>query len=194
MDTRVGPIEHSQMDPTEGSRSTKRTTGCALAHISKLCPASRGFCGVANIYRLFNVNKTKWRPKGRFPNQPKMANYARSIARGERMGVDGVKGCSSPVDGPGRRRSGARRGRASAGPGQFRARLICERNVGAGRLGVPVIRITVALARAAEIRVELCLKHRARNCERSVGGSGGSPALFRISSFCRNSKKARNQI
>ena len=31
-----------------------------------------------------------------------MANYARSITRGERMGVDGVKGCSCPVDGPGR--------------------------------------------------------------------------------------------
>ena len=29
-----------------------------------------------HIYRLFNVNKKKWRPKGRFPNQPKMANYA----------------------------------------------------------------------------------------------------------------------
>ena len=43
------------------------------------------------IYRLFNVNKKKWRPKGRFPNQLKMANYARSIARAERMGVDGIK-------------------------------------------------------------------------------------------------------
>ena len=32
MDTRIGPIEHSQMDPTEGSRRTK---GCVLAHISK---------------------------------------------------------------------------------------------------------------------------------------------------------------
>ena len=101
------------------------------------------------------------------------------------MGVDGVKGCSCPVDGPGRRPSGARRGRASAGPGQFRARLICERNVGAGRLGVPVICSTVALARAAEIRVEpwLCLKHRARNCERSVGGSGGSQKKIEIDSF-----------
>ena len=29
-------------------RSTKHTTGCALSHISKLFPASRGFCGVAN--------------------------------------------------------------------------------------------------------------------------------------------------
>ena len=59
-----------------------------------------------------------------------MANFARSITRGERTGVDGVKGCSCPVDGPGRRPSGARRGRASAGPGQFRARLICELCVG----------------------------------------------------------------
>ena len=32
MDTRVRAIEHSQMDPTEGSWSTKRTTGCALTH------------------------------------------------------------------------------------------------------------------------------------------------------------------
>ena len=47
MDTRVGPIEHSQMDPTEG-RSTKRTTGCVLTHILQPCPAFRGFCGVAN--------------------------------------------------------------------------------------------------------------------------------------------------
>ena len=31
---------------------------------------------VDNIYRLFNVNKKKWRPMGHFPNQPKMANYA----------------------------------------------------------------------------------------------------------------------
>ena len=38
-----------------------------------------------HIYRLFNVNKKKWRPMGHFPNQPKMANYARSITRGERM-------------------------------------------------------------------------------------------------------------
>ena len=38
------------------------------------------------VYRLFNVNKKKWRPEGRFPNQSKMANYARSryiyISRG----------------------------------------------------------------------------------------------------------------
>ena len=61
--------------------------------------------GLEHIYILFNVNKKKWGPKGRFPNQPKMANYARSIARGEGMGVDGVKGCSCPVAGPGRRRS-----------------------------------------------------------------------------------------
>ena len=40
--------------------------------------------GARCIYRLFNVNKKKWRPKGHFPNQPKMANYARSITRGER--------------------------------------------------------------------------------------------------------------
>ena len=43
MDTRIGPIEHSQMDPTEGSRCTKHTTGCALAHISKLSRVLR--CG-----------------------------------------------------------------------------------------------------------------------------------------------------
>ena len=122
--------------------------------------------------------------RGAFQINRKWLRTQHSEGRG--MGVDGVKGCSCPVDGPGRRRSGlsgARRGRASAGPGQFRARLICERNVGAGRLGVPVICITVALARAAEIRVELCLKHRARNCERSVGGSGGSQKKIEIDSF-----------
>ena len=34
MDTRVGPIENSLMDPTEGRRSTKRTTGCALLRLT----------------------------------------------------------------------------------------------------------------------------------------------------------------
>ena len=33
----------------------------------------------SHIYRLFNVNKKKWRPKGRFPNQPKMANIILTI-------------------------------------------------------------------------------------------------------------------
>ena len=67
------------------------------------------------------------------------------------MGVDGVKGGSCPVDCPGQLRRGVLRGRASAGLGQLRARLTCERKVGTGRLGVPLIRITVALARAVEL-------------------------------------------
>ena len=51
----VGPIEHSQMDPTEGSRSTQRTTGCALAHISKLTAFLR--CGKSQIGKLGQWSK-----------------------------------------------------------------------------------------------------------------------------------------
>ena len=57
----------------------------------KMAECAKYIIAHSYIYRLFNVNKKKWRPKGHFPNQPKMANYARSITRGEpeRMGVDG---------------------------------------------------------------------------------------------------------
>ena len=47
------------------------------------------------IYRLFN--EKKWRPTRLFPNQPRMANYARSMKKGGGgMGVDGGKGGSCP--------------------------------------------------------------------------------------------------
>ena len=80
-------------------------------------------------------------------------------------------------------------------PRQFRARLICERNVGAGRLGVPVIRITVALTRAAEIRVELCLKHRARNCDQSGGVEGAQPysPYHRFAATLRRQEHIKNR-
>ena len=72
MDTRVGPIEHSQMDPTAGSRSTKRTTGCALAHMSKLFQLLAGFVvwqkgnlGPWSNCTLYSPSLTKWRRRRR---------------------------------------------------------------------------------------------------------------------------------
>ena len=69
MDTRVVPIEHSQMDPTEGSRSTKRTMGCALRSCAQL------FAGfvvwqIGNLVpcsncTLYSPSITKWRRQRR---------------------------------------------------------------------------------------------------------------------------------
>ena len=42
-----------------------------------------------NIYRRFNVHKKKCRPTRLFPNQPRMANCARSMKEGG--GGDGSK-------------------------------------------------------------------------------------------------------
>ena len=63
-----------------------------------------GLSGAFQIYQKWQITHAAWRGEGG-------------------RGVDGVKGCSCPVDGPGRRRSGVRRGRASAGPGQLRATI-----------------------------------------------------------------------
>ena len=46
MDTRVGPIEHSQMDPTEGSRSTK----CTLTPREGIDPEREGGAQIAQQY------------------------------------------------------------------------------------------------------------------------------------------------
>ena len=45
----------------------------------KLFQQTRGLYFIKDIYRLFNVNKKKWRPMGHFPNQPKMANYESNV-------------------------------------------------------------------------------------------------------------------
>ena len=56
-DTRIGPIEHSQMDPTEGSRCTKHTDVYWLAvfvHIGKLGQWSK--CTLFNAVTLRQQN------------------------------------------------------------------------------------------------------------------------------------------
>ena len=54
-----------------------------------------------------------------------------------------------------------------------------HKRVGEGSEGAPVRRMTVAFARAADIRVDDCRKHLARNWERSEGESGAKPACSR---------------
>ena len=54
-----------------------------------------------HISRRFNVLNKKRRSTRLFPNQPRMANYARSRKEGGGgMGVDGVKGGSCQLEGP----------------------------------------------------------------------------------------------
>ena len=64
----------------------------------------------------------------------------------------------------------------------------------AGAIGstkAPVRRMTVAFAKAADIRVDACRKHLARNWERSEGESGAQPTRSLIASCCGSSRKAK---
>ena len=64
-------------------------------------------CIYIYIYICFNVHKKKRRPTRLFPNQPRVANYARSRKEGgEEMGVDGVKGGSCPLEVPAKLKPG----------------------------------------------------------------------------------------
>ena len=113
------------------------------------------------IFTLYSESK-QWRHRTHISNQPKMTSVLRM--GGKAKGVDGVEKVYS---------------KPRAIPSTFHMMQVsrCRK-----RRSSPVGRINVAFNTAADIHIELSLKHLAsqRNQELSGGGCRASPASSRI--------------